>query len=163
MSNRMRLMAALALIVVTVGGCRYAGWPVTEERKAEVAWIVDRLMDANYAASQKLDADAVFRNLVQGEEALFVDQGRVLTPSEEILKETRIAYAGLRSMKIKITERHIAVLSATSAVVTDIGVATIVEKAGKTLETPFALSAAFSLRDGKWVMTQLHQSRPDKL
>jgi len=163
MSNRMKLVAVLGLMVVAAGGCRSAGWPVTEERKAEVAWIVDRLMDANYAAAQKLDADGVFRILAPGEDAVFVDQGRALTPNESIIKEVRVTYGGLRSEKVKVTDRRIAVLSATSAVVTDTGLVTLTEKTGKTLETPFAITAAFSQREGKWFMTHVHQSRPDKL
>jgi hypothetical protein len=109
-------------------GCRYAGWPVTEERKAG-RWIVDEFMDATTPLAEARRRRR-FRNLGPGRRSPFVDRARP-PPSEDILKETRIAYGGLRSMKIKITGaprlRPFRLLSR----VTDVGVATIVEKAAR--------------------------------
>ena len=161
--NKPILMATAAFTLVTIA-------LVTESQTAPVAnpapavsekAILARLNDIQIAA-QALDADKVFSSVMENNDGVIAQNGKVFLTRSNALEFTRQSFEALQSagahVEYHFDQQHVAFLSPTIALATGEGLTTVTMGDGRILKTQFAQSVVMVLTNGEWKVFHAHRS-----
>jgi uncharacterized protein (TIGR02246 family) len=128
------------------------------ERQAIIKEIQDRTTFWNGAANS-LDALRGMQVHLPDPDFMAATQGSLWRNQAECLNVIRPYMARLKSQQIHYNENHIKVLSPDIAVQACLGTISATDTTGITsAPVPYALTAVWVKRDGKWYVLQFHQS-----
>lgn len=148
--------AALALLTACTP-------PTAEQSETGTAAIIAQVesqTDAAWKAAEQVNVTALFEDLIEGEDALFVNQGGLHRSRDSILAATHRAVPFIERQAVEVTERHTHVLSPTAAVLSERGVQQAWLKNGAPLQSPYARTLVYTWQNGRWRIVHGHQSLP---
>jgi len=160
--NKPILLATAALTIVTIAlVSRSQTAPVANPARAvsEKA-ILARLNDIQTAA-QAFDADKVFSSVMENNEGVIAQNGKVFLTRSDALDSTRQSFASLQNAGARVEyhfdQQHVAFLSPTIALATSEGLTSVTRGDGSILKTQFAQSVVMVLTNGEWKVFHAHR------
>jgi hypothetical protein len=162
--NSIVMVVAAALVVTAIAGASQdqsstrsaAPKPAPAEVKKAV---LARLAEIQSAA-QTLDAEKVFRFVLENDKGALVQNGKLILTRKEALEATRQGFQRLRKVAYQFDQQHITLISPTVALATGEGSSSATTDDGRTLSTPFAQSVVLVLTNGEWMVLHAHRSFP---
>ncbi len=116
--------------------------------------------DAVVFAAESRDLEQMAELIVPTNRGAMVVEGHVMLTRDEVLAARRHEFAGLRSLDYTYAQRHVTLLSTTSAVVVGEGTLLATVHDGTEIEQAFAHTLIFVQRDGQWRIAHWHTSTP---
>jgi SnoaL-like domain len=155
MSKVIKLVLVLILAFVAVA-CK----TTTHDKEA----ITQAVLEANTkitTAANALDADTMFASIVETDQRLIIQDGRLLPRASKAKERVQRGFDAVETLERTFDHTEVTILSADIALLTGTGTSNIAFKNGQKLSTPFAVSNVFVLRNGKWMILQGHYSVPN--
>jgi uncharacterized protein (TIGR02246 family) len=157
-SVKISLAAALCGILsfhATAGG----------ERDLEPAAVEEAVLAVNAEMSQAgeaLDPERLFAFILDNDKGAVIQNGEVMATRQAALDRVKADMRGLTAIRYRWRSRHVTVLSPDVAVLAGEGESTATTAAGQTFTAPFAQTAVFVRRDGRWRVLHAHHSSPQR-
>jgi uncharacterized protein (TIGR02246 family) len=111
-------------------------------------------------AGEAVDADRLFRYMLETDKGSVIQNGVLLATRQEALERVRGNLRGIQRIQYRWQRQYVTVLSPEIALLTAEGESVATTTAGDTFTTPFAQTVVFVLRDGGWKVIHAHQSSP---
>jgi hypothetical protein len=121
-----------------------------------VLGVSDRMTEAGEA----VDADRLFRFMLETDKGSVIQNGVVMVTRQEALERVRSNLRGISRIQYRWKNRYVKVLSPEVAVLVAEGESTATTSAGDTFTTPFAQTVVFVREAGSWKAIHAHQSSP---
>jgi hypothetical protein len=112
-------------------------------------------------AANSMDADAFFETIIGNEPGCIISDGKVYANREDALVDVRMGFESVQAMTRTYDQTHVTVLSATTALFTGKGKSHVSTYSGRTIDSPFAVSLVFVLKEGQWQVLHGHFSMPN--
>lgn len=138
--------------------------PSAELTEADSKAIEQAVLDAHaemIAAAESKDADAMFDLIVNHDKDVIIQDGALIPTWQEAKDTIETGFGTVESVQYRFDRRRVNVLSPDIAVMTSAGATTVVTLSGQSFTTPFANTAVFILRDGRWKIVHGHHSVPN--
>lgn len=116
--------------------------------------------DMNQADSQ-LDVDLLFQHIVDANGCSIIQDGRLFPSRDIAYRVVRQGFQRVGAITRSFESPQVTVLSAASALLVTQGHVRTVLKDGRVFESPFALSALYVHKGGRWQMLHGHYSAPN--
>ena len=116
--------------------------------------------DRMIAAAEARNVDELFRHVLENDRGALILNGRLFLTSGAALQQTRENFRGLASVKYTVRERHVTLLSPTTALLVATGTSSFRTNDGREFALEFAHTVVFELQDGEWRVLHSHQSTP---
>jgi hypothetical protein len=116
--------------------------------------------DATIAAAEACDLEQLFSHLVPTNRGAMISNGRITLTQDDVMATTRRDFAGLTSVRYTYAQRHVTVLSPTSAIIAGDGSVTATTRDGTGFTRPFAQTIVFMRIDETWKVIHMHSSAP---
>lgn len=142
--------------------CRFAPAEntLTPAERAAIEQAVLACHDQTLAAAEALDLDRLLSFVAETDRGSLIKNGTLFLTRDDTIATTRQGFRGIKSIKYETRERHVTVLSSTSALLTTTGRTGATTEDGQTLSVPYAQTIVFVLKDGAWRVLHLHSSSP---
>lgn len=111
-------------------------------------------------AGEALDADRLFRYMLDTDKGSVIQNGEVLATRQEALERVRSNLSGVSKIQYHWKQQHVTVLSPQVALLIAEGESVVETTTGGTFTAPFAQTVVFVLRAGEWKAIHAHQSSP---
>jgi hypothetical protein len=111
-------------------------------------------------AAGNLDAESLFRCVLDTNKGSIIEGGRLLLTRQEALDSTKRGFQGLKHIAYTYNQKYISVISPTTALWVADGNATATLEDGREITAPFAETIIFVQRDGQWKVLHAHRSAP---
>jgi hypothetical protein len=152
------VLAFLVMVLVTNSQTSpAANFTPAEAEKAVLA----RLTEIQNAA-QGLDADKVFKSVMENSTGVIAQNGKVFLTRTEALDSTRQSFEALQaagaSIEYQFNQQRVTLLSPTIALAVSDGSTSVTMGVGRVLKTPFAQSVVLLLTNGDWKVFHAHRS-----
>lgn len=112
-------------------------------------------------AANSMDADRFFESIIGDEPGCIISDGKLYANREDALIDIRMGFEAVQKMTRTYEETHVTVISSDTALVTGKGKSHVATYSGRTIESPFAVSQVYVLRDGQWKVLHGHFSVPN--
>lgn len=158
MSVRTSLAAALCGLLsfhATAGG----------EGDLDTAAVEEAVLAVNAEMSQAgeaLDAERLFAFILDNDKGPVIQNGELMATRQAALDRVKAEMRGLTTVRYRWRKRQVTVLSPDVAVLAGEGESTATTAAGQTFTAPFAQTAVFVRRDGRWRVLHAHHSSPPR-
>jgi hypothetical protein len=159
----MRAIAlSLLLAALTTVSCRRAttGDALRPADRATIEQAVLACHDQTLAAAEALDLDRLLGFVAETDRGSMISNDRLFLTRDDTVANTRERFKGIKAIKYETHERHVSVLSRTSALVTTTGEVHATTTDGRTFSRPYAQTIIFVLVDGAWRVLHMHSSNP---
>lgn len=126
--------------------------------------IVQAVLAANAAltdASNRLDTDGFFADIVDSDETRIIQDGKLFKTRAETMAAVRQGSQGVARLERRFEDPHVTVLAPGAALLTADGTTSVTLQDGRTFNNRFAVSLLFVLRDGRWKVLHGHYSLPN--
>ena len=156
-----RIVSAVVLLTVAVALAQ-AG----SDRTASDDAIVKAVLETNAKmtkASNSLDIDAFFAYIVDSDQCVIIQNGKVFKTRQEALEAVKRGTLGLTKVDRQFDNPQVTVISPDVALLASEGTVTATLSDGQTRESRFAVSLIFVRRDGQWKLLQGHYSVPVRM
>jgi hypothetical protein len=150
--------ATLASLVPPVRAAERAAAPLSAVERAAIEKAVLETHDRIMQAAQELKADENLSFMLDTDRGALITNGRILLTRAQATESIRAAYAGLKSQKVRVIQRHVSVLSPTVVLVVAEAEGTATTLDGRELTGRSAQTVVFILSDGAWKVAHAHQS-----
>lgn len=157
MSTRMKL---IVLLLLTSG--IWAGQSRSSQDEAAIRQAVLAANTRITAAANALDVDTMFDAIVNTDQRLIIQDGRLLPPSRQARETIRRGFAAVASIHRQFDHTEVTVLSGDTALLVGTGSSTVTLRDGQTVTSPFAVSNLFILQEGQWKILHGHYSLPNR-
>jgi hypothetical protein len=161
MSAAIKVIFILACLLVLLGvsSCQHE---VQVERRYvdDIEKAVLKVHSAMKKAAEKLDADALYKYVLDTDKGAIIENGSLFLTRKDALGSTKQGLKGLKSLSYSYNQRHIRVISPKSALWVAEGAALATLEDGRQISSPFAESIVFVNRGGKWKVLHAHRSAP---
>ena len=121
--------------------------------------VLDQLRELQRAA-QALDADKLFSYVLENNQGVLAQDGRLYLTRQQALESTRRGLAALQNIRYRFTDEHVTLLSPTIALAVQQGSATATAADGQSFSRPFVQSVLLVLTNGQWKVFHAHRSTP---
>lgn len=150
------------LAVVTTVSCRFAatGEPLRPDERAAIEQAVLACHDQTLAAAEALDLDRLLSFVADTDRGSMISNGRLFLTRGDTVANTQERFKGIKAIRYETHERHLTVLSRTSALMTTTGLAYATTTDGRAFSVPYAQTIVFVLKDGAWRVLHMHSSSP---
>jgi uncharacterized protein (TIGR02246 family) len=155
-ASRRTLIVLGVLLWVPAGG----GLADTREDAKSVESAVLAVSAEMTRAGEALDADRLFRYMLDTDKGSVIQNGEVLATRQEALERVRSNLSGVSKIQYHWKQQHVTVLSPQVALLIAEGESVVETATGGTFTTPFAQTVVFVLRAGEWKAIHAHQSSP---
>jgi hypothetical protein len=159
----MRAIAlSLLLAALTTVSCRRAttGDAVPPAERATIEQAVLACHDQTLAAAEALDLDHLLGFVAETDRGSMIGNGRLFLTRSDTVANTRERFKGIKTIKYKTHERHVTVLSRTSALITTTGEVHATTTDGQAFSRPYAQTIVFVVVAGSWRVLHMHSSNP---
>jgi uncharacterized protein (TIGR02246 family) len=153
-ADRRILIVLGALLWVPSGG----GLADTGEDARSVESAVLAVSAEMTRAGEALDADRLFRYMLDTDKGSVIQNGEVLATRQEALQWVRSNLSGVSKIQYHWKRQWVTVLSPQVALLIAEGESVVDTAAGGAFTAPFAQTIVFVLRDGEWKAIHAHQS-----
>ena len=157
-----------ALKVVLVLGCVSIVWAVQKdevavpaEQQQAVEKAILKVHEAMKKAAESFDADALYDFVLDTDKGVIIEDGRLRRTRKEALDSTRQGLQGISNLSYTYNQKHITVISPTTALWVADGTSSATVEDGRTISVPFAETIVFVQRDGQWKVLHAHRSAPN--
>lgn len=133
---------------------------VPAESVAAMETAVLRAHDAMVAAAEALDLDRLFEGMLQTNRGAMIVDGQLTLTRDDVIATTRRNFADIAKIHYEYVERHVTLLSPTSAIITGTGHTRLTRTTGETSTSPFTQTLVFMLVDKSWKVIHMHSSTP---
>jgi hypothetical protein len=155
-ANRRILIVLGTLLWVPSGG----GLADTGEDAKSVESAVLAVSAEMTRAGEALDADRLFRYMLDTDKGSVIQNGEVLATRQEALERVRSNLSGASRVQYHWKRQYVTVLSPQVALLIAEGESAVDTAVGGRFAAPFAQTVVFVLRDGEWKAIHAHQSSP---
>lgn len=155
-ASRRTLIVLGVLLWVPAGG----GLADTGEDAKSVESAVLAVSAEMTRAGEALDADRLFRYMLDTDKGSVIQNGEVLATRQEALERVRSNLSGVSKIQYHWKRQQVTVLSPQVALLIAEGESVVETAAGGTFTAPFAQTVVFVLRAGEWKAIHAHQSSP---
>jgi uncharacterized protein (TIGR02246 family) len=155
-ASRRTLIVLGVLLWVPAGG----GLADTGEDAKSVESAVLAVSAEMTRAGEALDADRLFRYMLDTDKGSVIQNGEVLATRQEALERVRSNLSGVSKIQYHWKQQHVTVLSPQVALLIAEGESVVETTTGGTFTAPFAQTVVFVLRAGEWKAIHAHQSSP---
>lgn len=121
--------------------------------------VLARLAEIQNAA-EALDPDKVFSFVLENDQGVLAQNGKLFRTRREALESTKQGFQGLQKVEYRFDQQYVTLLSPTVALATGEGLSSATTKDGRTFTTRFAQSVIFVLTNGDWKVFHAHRSFP---
>ena len=135
----------------------------TENTAAAQAAIEKAVLETNAqmtAAADRLNVDAFFDFIVDTDKGLIVQNGTIFRTRREAYEAVKRGFQGMVSIDRKFENPQITVIAPDVALLVADGSVAATLADGRTVNSRFAVSLVFVLRDGRWKVLHGHYSMP---
>jgi uncharacterized protein (TIGR02246 family) len=112
-------------------------------------------------ADNNLDVDKFFSYILDFDKGLIIQDGRLFQTRQEAFEAVKKGFEGISQLKRTYEQTHVTVISAETALLTAQGTSTVTFSDGQTLNSHFAVSMVYVLRDSQWKVLHGHFSIPN--
>lgn len=112
-------------------------------------------------ANDSLDAEKFFGFILDFDKGLIIRDGQLFKTRQQALDTITKAFEGMSKVQRTYENTFVTVISPEIALFTANGAVTVTLSDGRVLNSPFAVSMVYVLRDGQWKMLQGHYSIPN--
>jgi len=147
-------------IIFLVGMARPAKSGLGEEQIVAIQKAVLKSHKEMIKSIEKLEVDKFFESILDSGKGAIVQDGNVMTRKES-LDSTKKRFEGVTNLKYEFIQETVKVLSVETAIFIGKGKATFTINTGEILNSNFAVSSVFVLKDGKWKIIHGHNSTPN--
>ena len=126
--------------------------------------IIQAVLAANSrmtAAANRLDTDAFFACIVDSDESRIIQDGKLFKTRAEAMTAVRQGSQKIVKIERRFIDPHVTVLAPGVALLTTEGTTSATLQEGRTINSRFAVSLVFVLRDGEWRLFHGHYSLPN--
>jgi hypothetical protein len=148
-----------ALFLMT-GPAAQSATAMTQTDQAAIERSILEISDKMTEAGEARDFDRLFSFMLDTDKGSVIQNGRILRTHPEALNQTKANMSGIRSIRYMWKQRHVTVLSPTSALLTAEGESSVTTSQGQQFTAPFAQTVVFVLTDGNWKAIHAHHSSP---
>jgi len=161
MSVTFRAILALACMSVLLGAasCQH-DMPAARQNEDDIEKAILKVQSAMQKAAEKLDADALYKYVLDTNKGAIIENGRLFLTRRESLDSTKKGLKGLKGLSYSYSQKHITVISPTSALWVGEGTTIATLEDGREISSPFAESIVFINKGGKWRVLHAHRSAP---
>ena len=114
-------------------------------------------------AADSLDADTFFTYILDSDQCVIIQNGKVFKTRREALDAVKRGFMGITKMDRQFEKPQVTVISPEVALLTSEGTVTATLADGQSRESRFAVSLIFVRRDGQWKVLHGHYSMPPRL
>lgn len=152
----------LFLAALTTVSCRFTttGEPLRPAERSAIEQAVLACHDQTLAAAEALDLDRLLGFVAETDRGSMIGNGRLFLTRGDTVANTRERFKGIKAIKYDTHERHVTVLSRTSALVTTTGEVHATTTNGQAFSRPYAQTIVFVQVDGAWQVLHMHSSNP---
>ena len=111
-------------------------------------------------AANSMDADRFFQSIIGTEPGCIIQDGKLYANRQDALDTVRMGFESAQKVTRRFDQTHVTVISSEAALFTGTGKSHISFYSGRTIDSPFAVSLIFILKDGKWKVLHGHYSAP---
>ena len=165
MKKQSHLTRILTLAVGFVAITNLLAGP-TNEKPATDADVIKSVLETNAKmtkAANDLDFDAFFSYMLDSDQCVIIQSGKVFKNRAEALESVKRGYMGVSKVDRQLEHPQVTVLSPDAALLASEGKVTATLTDGRSVETRFAVSLVFVRRDGQWKVLQGHYSTPPRM
>ena len=156
--------------VILVLGCVSLFWMVqsgkggtTIEKNAAIEKAILKVHTEMVKAAENLDADTLFRHVLEMNKGVIVQDGTIMTTRQEALDGTRQGFQKFKSVSYKYKHKYITVISPTVALWVADGTTSVTFNGdGSEISVEFAETIVFTKKDGQWKVLHTHGSIPNQ-
>jgi len=112
-------------------------------------------------AEKGRDVDAFFAFILESDKGPIIQDGRLFKTKAEAFEVVKAGFRGITQIDRRYDQTYVTVLSPEAALLSAKGSLTATLSDGRTLDSPFAVSLVFVLRDGQWKVLHGHYSKPN--
>jgi hypothetical protein len=152
------VLVCLSVLLVAVS-CQHHV-QVTQQNDKNIEKAILKVHSAMKKAGEKLDADALYKYVLDTDKGAIIENGRLFLTRKDALNSTKQGLKGLKDLSYAYTRKHITVISPTSALWVGEGAAIATLEDGRRISSPFAESIVFVNKGGKWKVIHAHRSAP---
>ena len=156
-----RMVAAMVLLTVALG-LAHAGADRTASDDAIVKAVLETNAEMTKAAN-RLDADAFFTYILDTDQCVIIQNGKVFKTRQEALEAVKRGFMGFSKIDRRFDNPQVTVIAPDVALLASEGTVTATLSDGQSRETRFAVSLIFVRRDGQWKVLHGHYSMPVRM
>ena len=156
---RVIFVSAFLSILFGAASCQNE-MPAGRQSDADIEKAILKVQSAMQKAAEKLDADALYKYVLDTDKGAIIENGRLFLTREDALESTKRGLKGLKALSYSYSRKYITVMSPTSALWVGEGTTTATIADGRQITSPFAESIVFVNRGGKWRVLHAHRSAP---
>ena len=156
-----RVVSAIVLLTVALGLAQAGA-----DRTASDDAIVKAVLETNAKMTQaanNLDADSFFTYILDSDQCVIIQNGKVFKTRPEALEAVKRGFMGVSKIDRRYDNPQVTVISPNVALLASEGTVTATLTDGRSMETRFAVSLIFVQRDGQWKLLHGHYSMPARM
>jgi hypothetical protein len=150
----------LHVLFLLLGPVSQSTAAMTQSEQSTIERSILEISDKMTQAGEARDFDRLFSFMLDTDKGSVIQNGRILRTHPEALNQTKANMSGIRSIRYIWKQRHVTVLSPTSALLTAEGESSVTTEQGQQFTAPFAQTVVFVLTDGNWKAIHAHHSSP---
>ncbi len=161
MSTAIKVILTLAFLPLLVGaaGCQH-NMQVTQQNDKNIEKTILKVHSAMKKAAENLDANTLYAYVLNTSKGAIIENGRLFLTRRDALNSTKKGLKGLKGLSYAYNQKHITVISPTSALWVGEGAAIATLEDGSRISSPFAESIVFVNKGGQWKVLHAHRSTP---
>lgn len=161
MSNTLRALLVLACVPV-VWMTQHDSKKMSSEQELAIEQAIIDVQEKMQQAAQQGDVDALYEYVLEMDNGVIIEDGRIRWTRQEALNSTKQGLQGLKDLSYAYSQKRITVISPTMALWVGEGMSSATLQDGRQISVPFAESILFVEKDGQWKVFHAHRSVPNR-
>ncbi len=135
---------------------------MSSEQELAIEQAIIDVQEKMQQAAQQGDVDALYEYVLEMDNGVIIEDGRIRWTRQEALNSTKQGLQGLKDLSYAYSQKRITVISPTMALWVGEGMSSATLQDGRQISVPFAESILFVEKDGQWKVFHAHRSVPNR-
>lgn len=135
---------------------------MSSEQELAIEQAIIDVQEKMQQAAQQGDVDALYEYVLEMDNGVIIEDGRIRWTRQEALNSTKQGLQGLKDLSYAYSQKRITVISPTIALWVGEGMSSATLQDGRQISVPFAESILFVEKDGQWKVFHAHRSVPNR-